>query len=164
MACPIHSLKRMPFLGSASYGTHVPSRTLAPSWSFFKKCVSWNWKRKHDILIVHMTNPSMDIFCHIFCHDSSCEITETSAELQFPLSEMESIKKWDFPSGRVSASEAHWPQLLLAFSTMVSFVLTCWQITSSSLPSFLILYTTGQISYHLLSLLSIPWHLPSEFF
>lgn len=164
MACPIHSLKRMPFQGSASYGTHVPSRTFAPSWSFFKKM--WLMKLKKKARDPHCTyDKSKHVsLCHIFCHDSSCEITETSAELQFPLSEMESVKKWDFPSGRVSASEAHWPQLLLAFNTMVSFVLTCWQITSSSLPSFLILYTTGQISYHLLSLLSIPWHLPSELF
>lgn len=158
MACPIHSLKRMPFQGSASYGTHVPSRTLAPSWSFFKKCVSWNWKRKHEILIVHMTNPSM-------VHSAIFSIMTLAVKSQRPVRvTIPSLKKWDFPSGRVSASEAHWPQLLLAFNTMVSFVLTCWQITSSSLPSFLILYTTGLISYHLLSLLSIPWHLPSELF
>lgn len=55
---PSTACKGFPSKGLHHYETDVPSRTLAPNCSFFKKYVSWNWKREHEILVVHMTNPS----------------------------------------------------------------------------------------------------------
>ena len=142
MACPIHSLQRIPFQGSASLWNRCSLKNTCSQLIFLQKmCLLKLKKRVWDPRCAY-DKAKHGSLCHIFCHDSSCEITETSAELQFPLSEMVSIKKWDFPSGTVSASEAHWPQLLLAFNTMDSFVLTCWQM---SLPSFRILYITVKL-------------------